>query len=290
MHILTFDIEEWYIEKKYLGDRSNKYKEYDRYLKLILEVLDSKNMKATFMCVGELARLFPYVVKTIAERGHEIGCHSNEHVWLTTLKPDQLRKDTKNAIAALEDVSGKKIRSYRAPAFTIGENNKYALEILAENGIEMDSSIFSVARDFGGFPSFTLEEPSIIKYNGIELKEFPICTTKLMGKRIAYSGGGYFRFFPLSFVKSRMNASDYAISYFHIGDVVRLLDFFITKELYEDYFKEEGIFLNRLKRQIKSNLGISSAFDKMCRLIQEMDFVCLEKAEKQIDWNNARIV
>lgn len=290
MNILTFDIEEWYIEKKYFGDRSNKYQEYDRYLKSILEVLDSKSTKATFMCVGELARLFPDVVKTIAERGHEIGCHSNEHVWLTTLNPDQLRKDTKDAIAALEDISGNKIRSYRAPAFSIRENNKYALEILAENGIEIDSSIFPVARDFGGFSSFILKEPGLIKYNGIELKEFPICTTKLMGKNLAYSGGGYFRFFPLNFVKSRMNASDYAISYFHIGDVVRLFDTFISKELYENYFKEEGTFSNRLKRQIKSNLGINSAFDKMCRLIQETDFVCLEKAEKQIDWNNAKMV
>jgi polysaccharide deacetylase family protein (PEP-CTERM system associated) len=290
MNILTFDIEEWYIEKKYFGDRSNKYQEYDRYLKSILEVLDSKSIKATFMCVGELARLFPDVVKTIAERGHEIGCHSNEHVWLTTLNPDQLRKDTKVAITALEDVSGRKVRSYRAPAFSIGENNKYTLEILAENGIEMDSSIFPVARDFGGFSSFKSEEPSIIKYNGIELKEFPICTTKMMGKSLAYSGGGYFRLFPLSFVKRRMKDSNYVIFYFHIGDVVRLLDTFVSKELYENYFKEKGTLSNRLKRQIKSNLGISTTFNKMCRLIQENEFICLEKAEKMIEWNKAKIV
>lgn len=290
MNILSFDIEEWYIEKEYFGNRYQKFQDYDRYLNLLLDTLDEKETKATFMCVGELARLYPHVLKTIAERSHEIGCHSNRHSWLTTLSPEQLREDTHAAIASLEDVSGQKVRCYRAPAFSIGDQNKYALEILAENEIEIDSSIFPAARDFGGFASFTSEEPSIVKYNGIEIKEFPICTTKLLGKNIAYSGGGYFRFFPLSFVKNRMKGSEYVISYFHIGDVVPLFDKFISKELYETYFKEPGTFSNRLKRSIKSNPGISGAFDKMCKLIRDTDFISLEEAEKQIDWTNAKIV
>lgn len=290
MYILSFDIEEWYIEKKYFGDRKEKYQEYDRYLKSILNALDKRNMKATFMCVGELGRWFPEVVKEIAERGHEIGCHSNEHTWLTSLNSEQLRQDTHDAIASLEDVCGQKVKSYRAPAFSIGDNNKWALEILAENGIEMDSSVFPAARDFGGFASFTSEKPAIIKYNGIEIKEFPICTTKVFGKNIAYSGGGYFRFFPLSFVKKRMTASDYAISYFHIGDVVRLFDTFISRELYETYFKEKGTFTNRLKRSVKSNLGINTAFEKMCSLIEKTDFVSLEEADKMIDWSRTNTV
>ena len=270
MNILSFDIEEWYIEKKYFGDRVEKYREYDRYLKLILDLLDERKIKATFMCVGELSRLFPNVVKTISERGHEIGCHSNIHEWLTKLPAEKL-----------------KVRCYRAPAFSIGDQNKYALEILADNGIEIDSSIFPAARDFGGFSSFKSEAPSIIKYNGIEMKEFPICTTKVLGKSTAYCGGGYFRFFPLSFVKKRMNKSDYAISYFHIGDVVPLFDKYISKDLYEKYFKEPGTLSNRIKRSIKSNLGINGAFNKMCDLIRTIDFIDLKEANESVDWESA---
>lgn len=290
MNILSFDIEEWYIEQEYFGNRSNKFQEYDRYLKSILDTLDQKGTKATFMCVGELARQFPHIVKAIAERGHEIGCHSNRHSWLTTLTPEQLKTDTHDAIASLEDIYGEKVICYRAPAFSIGDQNKHVLEILAENGIEIDSSIFPAARDFGGFASFTLEEPSIVRYNGIEIKEFPICTTKIFGKSIAYSGGGYFRFFPLSFVKNKMNKNEYAISYFHIGDVVPLFDKFISKELYESYFKGSGTFTNRMKRSIKSNLGVGGAFDKMCTLIKDVDFISLGEAKKQIDWAKAKIV
>lgn len=290
MKILSFDTEEWYIEKKYFGDRKEKYLEYDRYLKLILDVLDERKLKATFMCVGELSRLFPDVIKSISDRGHEIGCHSNKHDWLTNLSIDHIRKDTHDAITSLEDISGKKVRCYRAPAFSIGDQNKYVLEILVENGIEIDSSIFPATRDFGGFASFTSEEPSILKYNGIQLKEFPICTTKVLGKSMAYSGGGYFRFFPLSFVMNKMNESDYAISYFHIGDVVSLFDGIISKDLYETYFKEPGTFSSRLKRSIKSRIGISGSFNKMCRLIKETDFVSLEEAEKIIDWSKVKVV
>lgn len=290
MNILSFDIEEWYIEKEYFGSRLKKFQEYDRHLMSILDTLDETNTKATFMCVGELARNYPYVVQEISKRGHEIGCHSNKHSWLTTLTPEQLRIDTHDAIASLEDICGQKVIYYRAPAFSIGEQNKYAIEILAENGIEIDSSIFPATRDFGGFASFKSVEPSIIRYNGIEIKEFPICTTKVFGKNIAYSGGGYFRFFPLSFVKNRMSESSYAISYFHIGDVVPIFDNMISKELYEEYFKEPGTFTNRLKRSIKSNYGINGAFDKLCALIKNTNYISLGEADKQIDWAKVNVV
>lgn len=290
MNILSFDIEEWYIEQKYFGNRMAKFQDYDRYLNMILDLLDEKSTKATFMCVGELARQYPYVVKSISEHGHEIGCHSNKHLWLTTLTPKQLREDTYSAIASLEDVYGEKVRCYRAPAFSIGDKNKYALEILVENGIEIDSSIFPATRDYGGFASFTSKEPSIIRYNGIELKEFPISTTKILGKNIAYSGGGYFRFFPLSIVKKRMKNSDYTISYFHIGDVVPLFDKVISKELYESYFKESGTLINRLKRSFKSNFRIEGAFDKMCKFIKASDFISLSEADKLIDWTKVKVI
>lgn len=87
-----------------------------------------------------------------------------------------------------------------------------------------------------------------------------------------------------------MSESDYAISYFHIGDVVRLFDTFISKELYETCFKEKGTFTNRLKRSVESNLGINSAFEKMCNLIKITDFVSLREVEKMIDWSNTNIV
>lgn len=290
MNILTFDIEEWYIEKKFSGGRSEKYQEFDRYLKLILEKLEQTNTVATFFCLGKIATDFPEVIKTIAEKGHEIGCHSNEHLWLTKMTPQELSQDTHDAISALEDMCGQKVVSYRAPAFSIGENNKWAIEVLAQEGIEIDASIFPAKRDFGGFASFPTDSHTTISYNGILLKEFPICLTNLFGKELAYSGGGYFRFFPYWFVKNKINKSKYAMTYFHIGDLLHNKGGVMSRAKYEKYFKEPGTFKNRMIRYVKSNLGTKGAFNKMSKLIEDCEFISLREASKNIDWNNTKII
>lgn len=290
MHILSFDIEEWYIEKKFNGGHREKYQEFDFYLKSILDVLDERSTKATFFCLGKIATDFPEVIKAISSKGHEVGCHSNEHLWLTKMTPEILQADTHDAIAALEDVSGQKVVSYRAPAFSIGEENKWAIEILASEGIERDASIFPAARDFGGFASFPTDAPSLITYNGVSVKEFPICLTKLCGREVAYSGGGYFRFFPYTYIQSRINNSDYAMTYFHIGDLLHNKGGVMSRKEYENYFKEPGTLKNRVLRYIKSNLGTKKAFDKISRLINNNDFVSLEVADSMIHWSDKETI
>ena len=188
MNILTFDIEDWYIEKKFHHNEKWKYEKYDIVLNNILNLLDEHSIKATFFCLGVLADEFPHVIKSIEARGHEIGCHSNYHNWITTMTPQEFRQDTRNAIESLEQLIGKKIKSYRAPAFSIGETNKWAFEILSECGIENDASIFPGNRDFGGFPAFKGKDcPCRLNLNGSSINEFPITLTTIpiIGKRIA---------------------------------------------------------------------------------------------------------
>ena len=290
MNILTFDLEEWFLEKNYFGNRQEKYQAFDLYLNQILDKLEREQKKATFFCLGGMAREFPEVVRRIADKGHEIGCHSDQHVWITKLTEEEFRTDTISAIDALEQCIGEKVLNYRAPAFSIGNSNKWAFEILAECGIERDASIFPAARDFGGFSAFGSQEPCIVKYEGVEIKEFPITTARLLGKDVAYSGGGYFRFFPLSFIVREMKKSDYAMTYFHIGDLIPESESMMTKEAYEEYFKQKGTLLNRYKRHIKSNLGKKGAFCKMKKLINRFEYVSIDEASSQIDWKSAPIV
>lgn len=289
MNLLTFDIEEWYLNHQKSGP-IEKYAEYDRYLDSILNILDDRKLKATFFCVGEMGRLFPDVIKKIQAKGHEIGCHSNIHTWLNKMTEAECREDTHRAVDSLEQCIGEKVKSYRAPAFSIGDNNKWAFEILVENGIERDASIFPAARDFGGFPHFGQKTPCVVEFNGIRLKEFPVCTTRVIGKEMAYSGGGFFRFFPLSFVKKEMKKSEYAMCYFHIGDLVPESSKVKTKEEYEAYYKEPGTLKARYVRYLKTNLGKKNAFQKMMRLIDEMEFVGLRDADEIKNWDLAEVV
>lgn len=284
MNVLTFDIEEWYLEKRNKGNRHEKIALYDRLLNEILDLLDEMSLKATFFCVGGMVDGFSHVVRLIDQRGHEIGCHSYCHIWLNKMSHEEVLQDTKDAVNSLEQCIGKKVISYRAPAFSIGENNKWAFEILAECGIKRDASVFPSGRDFGGFPNFGHKTPVTISCDGITLKEFPICTTRVLGKEFAYSGGGYFRFFPLWFVKRELEKSDYAMCYFHLGDLIPETSKMMSREAYETYFKEKGTYLNRYKRRIKSNLGKKNAFDKVKALIRATSFCDLSDVDDSINW------
>lgn len=288
MNLLSFDIEEWFLIHQ-RGGSKDKYVEYDRYLDAILDKLDESQINATFFCVGRMGVTFPEVIRKIQQRGHEIGCHSNIHTWLNKMTEAECREDTRRAVDSLEQCIGEKVKSYRAPAFSIGENNKWAFEILAENGIERDSSIFPSVRDFGGFPHFGQKTLCIVEYNGIRIKEFPICTTKVMGKELVYSGGGYFRFFPLSFIEKEMKKSSYTMCYFHIGDLVSESHGVMSKETYEAYFKEPGTLKARYFRYLKSNFGKKNAFQKMMQLIDDVEFVGLQEADGVIDWESTTV-
>ena len=290
MNILSFDIEEWYLEKTYFGNNADKYREFDFYLDRILSKLGERGLKGTFFCVGGMATEFPDIVKKIDSCGHEVGCHSFRHIWLNKMTAEEVYEDTRTAIDDLEQCLGKKIRSYRAPAFSIGNDNKYVMDTLIECGIERDASFFPAERDFGGFSQFKKKSPTVVSYNNRRIKEFPICTTKICGKELAYSGGGYFRFFPLGFVRKEMAKSDYTMTYFHIGDLVPESSKVMCREEYENYYKEPGTLKNRYVRYIKTNLGKKKAFDKLMMLIDKEEFFNLEQADEVINWDEAQYV
>lgn len=290
MIILTFDIEEWYLEKAYFGAKESKYTEYDKLLDGILSKLDEKKTKGTFFCVGKMAADFPSVVRKISEAGHEIGCHSNTHQWLNKMTFEQAMEDTHSAVDALQQCIGQKVKSYRAPAFSIGGGNKWAFEVLASNGITCDASVFPASRDFGGFPEFAKMEPTVVKYNGIEIHEFPIVTAEVFGKQIAYSGGGYFRFFPYGFIEKEMKKAPYSMTYFHLGDLCPVITGVMTKEEYECYFNEPGTPKARYLRYVKTNLGVSGNKTKLFKLLNRMKFNNISEAEQQIDWSLQPVV
>ena len=196
MNILSYDIEEWALAKvKGIGSEK-LYCEYDRFLTRILDLLDQYGIKATFFCTGQMAEFFPHIVKQIHLRGHEVGCHSYQHTWMNKMTEVEAREDTYRAVDLIEQCIGEKVESYRAPAFSIGEENIWMFDIFAENGIVNDSSVFPAKRDFGGFPEFGYDSPTLVKHGGIKIREFPIPVCNILGSIFAYSGGGYMRLFP----------------------------------------------------------------------------------------------
>lgn len=285
MRVLSFDIEEWYIEKHFKGGRKEKYRQYDELLDWILNTLERNNTKATFFCVGQLAEEFPEVLNKIVGAGHEVGSHSNRHQWVNKMTKEEFAEDTRIGLQRIENLIGKKVKSFRAPAFSIGKDNDWAFEVLAENGIEYDCSVFPTSRDFGGFPQFTSSIPSLVKKGDCTLKEFPICPTTLVGKVIPFSGGGYFRLIPLWLQRRFVDRMNYVMFYFHINDLIEQNSKFMTKAEFEEYFKESGTLKNRVTRYMKSNIGKGGALDKLDVLLGNYLFCNVEQAVELIDWN-----
>lgn len=271
MNILTFDIEEWYTYSQYPKGGEIYYKPIiDNYLDILLDKLDENNNQATFFCLGIIARENKEIIKKIFNRGHEIGCHSDTHKFITNMTPKSFTEETHKAIDSLEQLIGEKVEYYRAPAFSITEKTKWALKILLEEGITIDSSIFPSNRNFGGFKSFDETTPVVLKIDNHELLEFPMNYANIIGKRVMYSGGGYFRLLPYKIIKSLMKKSNYNMAYFHIKDF--------------DY-KQKTIYPFISLKYFYSYYGINSSFEKFNSLINDFQFISLGQAIKQIDWS-----
>lgn len=289
MNILTFDIEEWYIEKYYKGADKTRYQAFDSMLLRILELLDRHHTKATFFCLGALVHDFPHVVKEIAAQGHEIGCHSLNHRWINKMTQEEFYEDTYKAVSMLREATGQPVTSFRAPAFSIGSDNPWAFEVLAKCGIMNDASIFPGTRDFGGFPTFSSHGyPCQVSYGGIVINEFPITMTKLpiLHKEIAYSGGGYFRLLPISFVKNRMRNSQYNMCYFHIADLLDFKSELMSRAQYERYFSEPGTLKNRIMRYAKSNIGRTRALKGLEALLEDFEFGSITQERKKLKFTD----
>jgi polysaccharide deacetylase family protein (PEP-CTERM system associated) len=170
----------------------------ERNTERILDLLDGHSVKGTFFIVGWTAERKPDLVKNIADRGHEIGCHSYGHQKIFNLTPDEFRQDTKRAKDTLENIIGKPILGYRAPTYSITKKSLWALDILQELGFQWDSSIFPIHHDNYGIPDAPRFAYKCANHN---LMEYPLSTAMFFGRRIPVAGGGYFRIFPYWFVK-----------------------------------------------------------------------------------------
>jgi len=276
MKILTFDIEEWFhlLDNPHTKNPT-QWSNFDSRIQfgmdIIYDILEESSSSATFFVVGWMAEKYPEIIREISDRGYEIASHTHLHQLAYTQKRKTFYDDVEKSIKTLEDCTGKKIKSFRAPGFSITENNKWAFEVLLELGITNDSSVFPADRAHGGLTSYNLSTPYIIEYNGLKLKEFPINTHTILGKSFIFSGGGYFRLFPYGIIKNWTKKSNYVMTYFHPRD------FDINQPIVSG--------LSPLRR-FKSYVGIKSCKFKLERWLNDFDFIDLNQSDQSINWNH----
>ena len=124
------------------------------------------------------------------------------------------------ARVALEDIGGVAVHGYRAPSFSIGRDNLWAHDVLAETSHRYSSSVYPIAHDHYGMP----EAPRFAWRTQAGIVEIPPSSLRMLGRNLPASGGGYFRLLPYSVSRwslRRINRLDGqpAIFYFHPWEV-----------------------------------------------------------------------
>lgn len=276
MNILTFDIEEWFhlldndstrSEEQWKGFEVRIYENMER----LFRILEETDTKATFFVIGWIAKTYPDIVRQIAAK-YQVGSHTMNHQLVWQQSEKAFREDVSSSIKLLEDITGRKVDTFRAPGFSIRESEGWAFEILAELGVTTDCSVFPAHHAHGGMPTYPGKEPAIIQCGGYEIKEFPVTFKTWGGKHIIFSGGGYFRLFPYSLIKRwTEESSDYLLSYIHPRDL----------DPGQPMIKELS-----LPRRFKSYVGLRGAERKLRQWLTGFKFMDIETASDLIDWGN----
>ncbi|MCD6361706.1 MAG: polysaccharide deacetylase family protein, partial [Armatimonadetes bacterium] len=81
----------------------------------ILDLLDRYGVKATFFLVGKQAALYPELVRMIADRGHQLGCHSYTHCDLRRLGQRGVEQELVKTRAVIRQACGQTVTVFRPP-------------------------------------------------------------------------------------------------------------------------------------------------------------------------------
>jgi polysaccharide deacetylase family protein (PEP-CTERM system associated) len=222
---LTIDVEDYFQVSAFAthiarGDWDHRECRVERNVERILEMLERHRTQATFFTLGWIAERHPKVVRAIVGAGHELASHGYGHQRVNELTPGEFRADIERAKGILEDLSGSPVLGYRAPSFSIGASNLWALDCLARTGHRYSSSIYPIRHDHYGMP----DAPRFAHTVDGGLIEIPATTCRLLNRNLPSSGGGYFRLLPYGvsrWLLTQVNTTDKeaAVFYFHPWEI-----------------------------------------------------------------------
>ena len=225
VNALTIDVEDYfqvsafapYIQR---ADWDARECRVERNVGRILDMLAAQKTHATFFTLGWIAQRYPHLVRRIADEGHEVASHGYGHERVSDLTPEAFAHDIRTAKHLLEDIAGVAVTGYRAPSFSIGQGNLWALDVLQQEGYRYSSSIYPIQHDHYGMP----DAPRFAHRIRPDLIEVPPTTLRMFNRNLPSSGGGYFRLFPYALSRwmlRQVNQNDQqpAIFYFHPWEI-----------------------------------------------------------------------
>ncbi len=222
----TVDLEDWY---QGLEIDMDDWKGFASRIEIgvhnLLGLLEESDTRATFFILGYQAEQTPDLIRDIKERGHEIASHGYSHRFVYRQRPEDFRAELRRSRDILQEITGAPVFGYRAPFFSITADSLWALDILAEEGFQYDSSVFPVMNYRYGIPGASRSPDWLTTAAGNRIYEIPLSTLRLPHRNLSYGlniplcGGGYFRLYPYrltrALIRMLMRGGERLIFYVH---------------------------------------------------------------------------
>ena len=278
-NVLSIDLEDWFHAElvRHEVPEAERQPRLRESLEPLLALVRSRGMKATFFILGTIIQDEPDLVRELHREGHEIGCHGMTHVPLWYLTPDAFRTELRTWRAVVRDLDPSiRVRGYRAPTFSLDWKTAWALEILAEEGFEYDSSIFPYRNHLYGVRKAPLEpyrpDPSDLTKHSSSgpILEFPLTVLSMAGVRVPIAGGVYARALP------------YAVQVWALRRIIRDRPFVLYAHPWELDANTPRRRLGLLNNLI-TYTGIKSAMHKFERLFDEFEFTRMDEVLKSFE-------
>jgi len=261
LNAFTVDVEDWY--QSCVDFDAPITERVVKNVDAILEVLDECGVKGTFFVQGRVAETFPRLPELLVTEGHEVQSHGYSHRPLFAMSRTELRDELERARATVEDASGTPVTAFRAQDFSVIRENLWALDVLAEVGFEVDSSIFPMRAGRYGIAGWPVAPHFLRVANGSRILEVPVAVWARGRWRFPVAGGGYFRLLPRLLLerglRSIVASGRPAVVYCHPYE-------FSSQEL-SDY---RGQVSRRLR--LSQNLGRASFAGRIRKLLGALRF------------------
>jgi polysaccharide deacetylase family protein (PEP-CTERM system associated) len=271
LNILGIDFEEWFHPELIQSVLANEKKSFKivNGLDKILTFLEKHDTYATFFVVGEILQKFPEILDKILDHGHEIGFHTMYHSRLDSNNFQEKFSKELDDFAILTD---NKSKGFRAPTFSLNEKSSWAIDTLEQHHYVYDSSVVPAKTSMYGI-SNAPKHPYKITSNSLnsdnpkgKIIEFPLMTTKFLGKIVPVGGGFYLRTLPFGTTKNALKTYDEE----NIPGVFYIHSWELTPE-----------YMPKIKLSVKNNFityhNLDKVFDRMNYLLSNFQFTSFEK-------------
>ena len=271
MNLLGIDFEEWFHPQLIQDVLKHETKSFEivKGIDKIIEFLGKHDTYATFFMVGEILENFPDILDKILDNGHEIGFHTMYH---SRLDSENFQEKFSKELDDFAKLTNNKSKGFRAPTFSLNEKSSWAIDTLEQHGYVYDSSIVPAKTNLYGTPNAP-KKPYKITSNSLDsdnpkgkIIEFPLMTTKFLGKTVPVGGGFYLRTLPFGTTKKALRTYDEA----NIPGVFYIHSWELTPE-----------YMPKIKLSVKNNFityhNLDKVMERMDYLLSNFQFTSFER-------------